>query len=57
MWICNDCGCEFEEPKTVNDYRGEFWGVPCYEALSECPNCGSDDIEEDDESDDEEVDE
>ncbi len=46
MFRCNDCGKEFEEPKVVPEYRGEFWGAPAYEDEYYCPNCGSDDYEE-----------
>lgn len=46
MLKCNDCGCEFENPKVVYESRGEFWGAPAYEAVGYCPNCGSDYYEE-----------
>lgn len=43
---CNNCGCEFDEPKRVKESRGEFWGAPAYETMYCCPSCGSDDLEE-----------
>lgn len=43
MFKCNDCGGTFEDPKIVNEYRGEFWGQPSYEEVGYCPYCGSDD--------------
>lgn len=46
MFRCNECGKEFEEPKVVPEYRGEFWGSPAYEDEYYCPHCGSDDYEE-----------
>ena len=55
---CCNCGAEgdTEELRRVRESRGEFWGVPCYEALYVCPCCGSDDIEEvEEESDDEDT--
>lgn len=58
MWKCNDCECEFEEPKSIEEYRGEFWGSPCWETLTVCPNCDSEDFDEINEDDeDEEIDE
>ena len=46
MFRCNVCGKEFEEPKVVPEYRGEFWGAPAYEDMYYCPFCGDDDYEE-----------
>lgn len=46
MFRCNECGTEFEEPKVVSEYRGEFWGFPAYEDEYYCPHCCSDDYEE-----------
>jgi len=37
-----ECGCEFDEPKEVEEYRGEFWGMPAYETMYYCPECGDD---------------
>lgn len=52
MYVCNDCGRTFEELKTWEEDRGEFWGQPCYENMSGCPYCFSGDFDEvnDDES-------
>lgn len=49
MYRCNDCGCEFFQPKVVEESRGEFWGIPCSETMYYCPNCESDDFDETDE--------
>lgn len=50
MWVCNDCGQEFEEPKTIYEWHSELNGMggnKC-EKLYVCPVCESDDIEEED---------
>lgn len=44
MLVCQDCGCLFDSPKIIKESRGEFWGMPCYEDVSVCPSCGSDDF-------------
>ena len=41
-----ECGAEFDEPEMVEESRGEFWGVPCYERMFYCPVCGDDCFEE-----------
>lgn len=46
MYRCNDCGCEFEEPKEIKENMGEFWGMPAYETWYVCPNCNDNDYEE-----------
>lgn len=46
MYICRDCGFEFEEPGTYEEDRGEYWGVPCSETLCCCPACGCDQFKE-----------
>lgn len=57
MYVCNWCGAEFDEPDEVS-YRenldGENGWWTCRTAV--CPECGSDEIEEEreDEEDDEE---
>jgi len=38
-FIC-ECGAMFDEPKAVQESRGEFWGVPCSETMYYCPVCG-----------------
>lgn len=53
MSQCNKircCHCNIildeEELITIEDYRGEFWGVPAYETISVCPYCRMDDLED-----------
>ena len=42
MYKCIECGAIFEEPKTWEEYRGEYWGCPCSETMSGCPECRGD---------------
>lgn len=58
MYRCGECGREFYEPGSYEDYRGEYWGMPCWETIPCCPHCDSDDFEEikDDEEEEEEYD-
>lgn len=42
MYICDECGETFEEPKTYCEDRGEFWGQPCREEISVSPCCEGD---------------
>lgn len=57
MFKCCECGCIFEEPKSWQESRGEFWGIPCSETMYGCPNCEGDFEEVDaDDNDDEELD-
>ena len=44
MYICNDCGAEFEYPKLEKEKFGEYWGAPAWETWGVCPGCGSDDM-------------
>lgn len=46
---CNDCGELFDEEDVVTRYEtvGEFWGQPARGKFEACPNCGSDNLEED----------
>lgn len=52
MFICNDCGCMFEEPDTRRTTYEAYYGVysefgshtPFY--LDICPCCGSDEFGE-----------
>ena len=53
---CFDCGNEFDDPVSFEEYRGEFWGEPAYEWLSGCPVCRGDYEEIEEESEDEETD-
>lgn len=46
MFYCPSCGKTFEYPKVVKEYRGEFWGMPAYEDMYYCPECGDDDYDE-----------
>lgn len=39
MYKCLDCGLEFDTPAVIEEDRGEFWGVRCYEKLQVCPCC------------------
>ena len=39
---CCDCGRTFDEPKEVQESRGEFWGSPCWETMYYCPYCNGD---------------
>ena len=54
MYKCNECGEIFDEPKEVQEGRGEFWGMPAYETMYYCPYCESEDFEEYDEDEEEE---
>lgn len=49
-WHCSKCGANFREPNyyTVDEDRGEFWGIPCRERMryDVCPKCKSEDIDE-----------
>ena len=47
MFKCRDCGAYFQECEEVSESRGEFWGMPAYETMCYCPECGSDDFDED----------
>ena len=42
MYRCCECGKIFEEPKSVEEYRGEFWGTPAYERMDYSPCCEAD---------------
>lgn len=61
MWICNDCKSEFEEPEEMEDTYENFYGVSSMFPSSNtykydaCPCCGSDDIEEVEEDDEEAI--
>lgn len=50
MVKCHNCGCicrddDLDEHRW-RESRGEFWGSPCSEEMVEylCPECGSDNI-------------
>ena len=42
MYRCIDCGAIFEDPVTWKESRGEYWGFPCSETMSGCPECEGD---------------
>jgi len=42
MYICIDCGFEFDEPAEWEESRGECFGFPAYERMSGCPCCKGD---------------
>ena len=42
MYKCIECEAVFDEPKTWEEDRGEFWGFPCSETVSGCPECRGD---------------
>ena len=39
---CCNCGKLFNHPKEVEESRGEFWGVPCFEKMYYSPCCDDD---------------
>lgn len=41
-FVCDKCGKEFDWPKAVQEYRGEYWGVPSYETMYYSPCCEDD---------------
>lgn len=42
MYKCTECGCEFEEPRERKSLLCVLDGVPYFETLSVCPECGGD---------------
>lgn len=46
MFVCLDCGAEFEEPAVYYEDHGEYFGAPAREAFGACPCCGSTDYDE-----------
>lgn len=40
MFVCSDCGLEFDEPKTYTETHG--LPFPPYEKWTGCPFCGGD---------------
>ena len=57
MWICDNCGAEFDEPEQEQESYENYYGVASmfsdrhYFTLQVCPNCGSEDIVEEDDED------
>ena len=43
---CYECKTLFDEPRAVEESRGEFWGMPCSETMYYCPHCGSEEWDE-----------
>lgn len=43
---CDYCGATFDEPVTIRECIGEYWGVPAYETYTACPCCHSGGYEE-----------
>ena len=41
MYCCIECGHIFDEDEVLvwKENRGEWWGEPCYEKMSGCPQC------------------
>lgn len=39
MFVCVECGLEFDEPIEWKEYRGECFGFPAYEPMCGCPRC------------------
>lgn len=44
---CKDCGLLFDEPETESACIGEAWGRFIYEDSEKCPQCGSYELEYD----------
>ena len=53
---CYRCGYIFDEENAgiKQECVGEFWGAPAYMNYNVCPNCDSDDIGDNEESEEEE---
>lgn len=64
MYKCFNCGARFDEPEHETLSKEDYYGVGDmfprgshhYFTLTTCPNCGSEDIEEYCEEDDDEID-
>lgn len=46
MYKCRNCGEVFDEPKTIHECVGEFWGASAYEDWAVCPCCGEENFDE-----------
>ena len=46
-FVCLECGHIFDENDVAiwEESRGEYWGAPCSETVSGCPNCNGDYVE------------
>ena len=42
IFICLDCGKQFDKPITYYNEILEHFGTPCQESHEGCPECGSD---------------
>lgn len=54
QYKCEDCGLVTNELETYRENIGECFGFPAYETVYLCPHCGSIDLKEYYESEDEE---
>ena len=51
MWVCDNCGAMFDEPKEQREAYEDYYGVSSmfsdrhYFTMEVCPSCGSEDIE------------
>jgi DNA-directed RNA polymerase subunit RPC12/RpoP len=57
MYKCENCGAIFSEQRMIQESRGEYWGVPCYETMYYCPKCGNEDFDEYEDEDEDDEDE
>ncbi len=39
MYICDECGNEFDQPVKFKEPRGEHFGTPAFEEMYGCPFC------------------
>jgi RNA polymerase subunit RPABC4/transcription elongation factor Spt4 len=48
MIKCYNCGSVFDEDELEHreENVGEFWGAPAYMKVDICPHCGSDEIDD-----------
>lgn len=46
IFRCCNCGKFFDWPREVQESRGEYWGVPCYETIYLSPCCETEEFEE-----------
>lgn len=44
---CYTCKCYFDQPITIMESRGEYFGFPAAEPTDACPRCRSTNIEYD----------
>ena len=47
MLKCYNCGHRFDEEEADTFTESEeFWGAPCYITYYNCPQCGSEDVDD-----------